>query len=542
MAVTDLQVNLMRRVNVGDLLTRNAARRPNHPAIVDGERRFSYLAFNFWVNRIAHTLICIGYRRGDAMAIMSRNSAEFLAVYFACAKIGVVCVPCNLLWKASEFEYVMSHAGVRGICLQPEFCEQLEAIRGKLSALRDVLLLPAPANTAGGAPAEGDDASRHLSVLSDVMPETEPEVLVDDNDPVSYLYTSGTTSAPKGVMSSHLSIYLAAFGMALDTGMTPNDRVLALLPLFHTSPLNTLCTPAMAAGATIYIHPGFDAEAILTLFEREDISVLLALPVMYRAMLELQEKQRRPIKGLRLALYGMAPMPDHELRRAIELFNCDFGLVFGQTEMSPVTSFFRPEHQFTHGGSAGTPAANVQIGIMDEQGNLLPAGQSGEIVYRSPQVLNGYLHNPEATEAVFRHGWFHSGDVGHFDADGMLWFKDRLKDVIKSGGENVASVEVEQALYDTEPALLEVVAIGLPHDRWGEAVTAIAVLRDGATIDTEAVLGNLRQRLSPYKCPKALIVVEAFPKTGTGKIQKAELRQRFVAHYANDPAEAGLAT
>lgn len=537
MTVTNLQINLMRRVNVGDLLTRNAARRPNHPAVVDGDRRFSYLAFNRWVNRIAHTLICIGYRRGDAMAIMSRNSAEFLAVYFACAKIGVVCVPCNLLWKASEFEYVMSHAGVRGICLQPEFCDQFNAIRGKLGALRDVLLLPAPGKTLAV-----DESVRHLSVLSDVMPETEPEVLVDDNDPVSYLYTSGTTSAPKGVMSSHLSIYLAAFGMALDTGMTHRDRVLALLPLFHTSPLNTLCTPAMAAGATIYVHPGFDAEGILTLFEREDISVLLALPVMYRAMLELQEKQRRPIKGLRLALYGMAPMPDHELRRATELFNCDFGLVFGQTEMSPVTSFCRPEHQFTHGGSAGTPAANVQVGIMDEQGNLLPTGQSGEIVYRSPQVLTGYLHNPEATAAVFRHGWFHSGDVGHFDDDGILWFKDRLKDVIKSGGENVASVEVEQALYDTEPALLEVVAIGLPHERWGEAVTAIAVLRPGETIDTEAVLANLRQRLSPYKCPKALIVVDAFPKTGTGKIQKAELRQRFADYYANASAEAGNAS
>jgi acyl-CoA synthetase (AMP-forming)/AMP-acid ligase II len=537
MSVTSLQVNLMRRVNVGDIVVRNAARRPDYPAVVDGERRFSCAAFNRWVNRIAHAFIAAGYRRGDALGIMSRNSAEFLAIYFACAKIGVVCVPCNLLWKKSEMQYVLSHAAVRGLCLQPEFLDQLAAVRLELESLRDVILLP---QKSFDAP-PGDAAHRSFPAFIEGMPESEPEVFVDDNDPVSYLYTSGTTSAPKGVVSSHLSIYMGALGMALDTGMSFRDRALALLPLFHTSPLNSLCTPAMVAGATVYVHPGFEANAILDLFEREDISILLALPVMYRAMLELQDKQPRRIKGLRLALYGMAPMPDHELRRLMEAFRCDFGLIFGQTEMSPVTSFFRPEHQLSHPGAAGTPAANVQIGIMDEQGNLLPTGESGEIVYRSPQVLNCYLHNEAATEAVFRHGWFHSGDVGHFDADGLLWFKDRLKDVIKSGGENIASVEVEQALYDCEPAILEVVAIGLPHERWGEAVTAIVMARTGATIDPDRVMENVRKRLSAFKCPKAVIVVDRFPKTATGKIQKAELRSRFESFYSTPRQADGRA-
>ncbi len=526
---SNIQLNLMRRVNVGDMLTRNAARRPNHLAIVDGSRRFTALQFNRWVNRIAHGLLALDYRRGEALAILSRNTAEFLGIYLACAKIGVVCVPSNLLWKQTEMAYVLGHARVRGICLQEEFLPQLAAVRAELPMLRDVILLP----EMGGMPAGAVDGMLAFGALCDRMPDSEPEVLVEDNDAISYLYTSGTTSAPKGVVSSHLSICMGAMGMALDTGITWQDKVLALLPLFHTSPLNSLCTPALAAGATIHVHPGFEAEAILDLFEAEGISMLLALPVMYRTLMEAQEKRPRCITGLRLALYGMAPMPDHELRRAVEMFGCDFGLIFGQTEMSPVTSFFRPEHQFSHGGSAGTPAANVQIGIMDEVGNLLPAGQTGEIVYRSPQVLNGYLRNPEATAAVFRHGWFHSGDVGHFDADGLLWFKDRLKDVIKSGGENVASVEVEQALYDCEPDLQEVVAIGLPHDRWGEAVTAIAVVRPGRNVDAEALTLKLRQRLSPYKCPKAVILVDQFPKTATGKVQKAELRARFAAYYSH---------
>jgi acyl-CoA synthetase (AMP-forming)/AMP-acid ligase II len=240
--------------------------------------------------------------------------------------------------------------------------------------------------------------------------------------------------------------------------------------------------------------------------------------------MEGQRARPRRVDSLRLAVYAMAPMPDTDLRAAIETFGCGFSLMFGQTEMSPVATFFRPEHQLSHPGAAGTPGTNVQVAIMDPQGALLPQGEAGEIVYRSPQALSGYLHNEDATAQAFAHGWFHSGDVGHFDADGILWFKDRFKDVIKSGGENIASIEVEKAIYAAEPAIAEVVVVGLPHARWSEAVTAVV----------EAALGaRLRERLSPYKCPKAYVVLEALPKTATGKIQKAVLRERLAAHYGD---------
>ncbi len=211
--------------------------------------------------------------------------------------------------------------------------------------------------------------------------------------------------------------------------------------------------------------------------------------------------------------------------------NCDFSLMFGQTEMSPVSAFFRPEHQLSHTGAAGTPSVNVQIAILDDNGGQLPNGQSGEIVYRSPQVLSGYLFNSGATEEAFRHGWFHSGDVGHFDEDGILWFEDRYKDVIKSGGENVASLEVETALYAAEPRILEAAVVGLPHDRWGEAITAFVMFRPGGGIDESMLIERVRSCLSPFKCPKAIITVDSFPKTATGKIQKMELRRRFADHY-----------
>ena len=519
-----LRDNLIQRVNVGDLLTRSASRAPRHLAVVDGDRRWSYSEFNSWVNRIAHGFVRCGFERGDAIAIMSRNRAEFLALYFACAKTGLVVVPVNLMWKQGELAYVLEHAGARCVVAEPEFLEPLARLRAELPALREIVVLP-----------DADDATGHgylaFTAFEQGMAASEPERLVTDRDPVSYLYTSGTTSAPKGVVSSHLAIYLGALSVALDTGLSGRDRALAMLPLFHTSPLNSLCTPAVAAGATIVVRNGFDAEPVLDLFETERITTLLALPLMYRQLLQVQLARRRDVTALRLALYAMAPMPVHELRRLIEVFGCQFALIFGQTEMSPVTTVFRPEHQLTHAGSVGTPSSNVQIAIMDGQGRLVSNGEVGEIVYRGPQTLSGYLKNPQATEEAFRHGWFHSGDVGYFDADGLLWFKDRFKDVIKSGGENVASVEVEQALYDAEPGILEVVVIGLPHPKWGEAVTAVVVPQPGQRIANDTLLEKVRSRLSPFKCPKAVILVDRLPKTATNKVQKAELRTRFAAYY-----------
>jgi acyl-CoA synthetase (AMP-forming)/AMP-acid ligase II len=523
----ELNDNLIHRINVGDLLTRSAARSPRQLAIVDGERHLTYRQFNDAVNRLGHGLSSLGYGRGDALALMSGNSAEFLIAYFACARLGLVCVPINLFWRHGELAYVLEHARVRGILVEAALLGQLETGVAGLAAVDTLIVVGRPE----AMPDLGVARVVDYAELTGAMPADELLTVAGDRDPLSYLYTSGTTSAPKGVVGSHTAIYVESLGVAIDTGMTAADRVAAMLPFFHTAQLNAFCTPAIAVGATIFVMRGFDAGRLLGLIETEGVSVIFGLPVMYRTLMDRQIDERRDVSSLRLAVYAMAPMASDELKRAIEVFDCGFSLMFGQTEMSPVAAFFRPEHQLSHPGAAGTPSINVQVGIMDEGGTLLPEGQSGEIVYRSPQALVGYLRNEEATEAAFRHGWFHSGDVGHFDPDGILWFEDRFKDVIKSGGENVASLEVETALYGTEPAILDAAAVGLPHDRWGEAITAFVVVRPGETIDEALVLAKLRDRLSPFKCPKAIIVVEEFPKTATGKVQKVELRRRFVDFY-----------
>jgi acyl-CoA synthetase (AMP-forming)/AMP-acid ligase II len=526
----DLARNLIQRINVGDSLTRSAAARPDHLAVVDGDRQWTYAEFNGWVNQIAHGLAGRGYTRGDALGLASGNSAEFLAVYFACAKLGLVCVPVNLGWRPDEVAYVLDHSGARGLVAETQLVDKVREAVVKVSAIADVIVAPGL-----GTEYQAEPADRTWRTLADVAatPGTvaDPECFVDDRDPISYLYTSGTTSFPKGVVASHVAIYLESMGSALDSQWNHTDRFAAMMPMFHTAQLNAFCTPAVMVGATIYVQRGFDPAGLLSLVEAERITQLFGLPMMYRALLDHPSFPDRELASLRRSVYAMAPMPDQLIRRCIDGFGCDFALLFGQTEMSPVTTLFRPEHQLSHIGAVGTPITGVQVAIMGPDGELLPQGEQGEIVYRGPSTMTEYLHNASATDSAFAHGWFHSGDVGWFGADGVLWFADRYKDVIKTGGENVASIEVEKAVYAADSRVAEAVVVGLPHERWSEAITAVVVPKAGETVDPAELLGALRGLLDGYRVPKAVIVVDELPKTSTGKIQKNVVRDQHVAHY-----------
>ena len=525
---TALRSNLIHRVNVGDSLTRTAARHPDRTAVVDGERRFTYREFNRWVNRIANGLATSGYGRGDVLALASGNSAEFLVTYYACAKLGVVCVPINLGWRSNEVAYVLDHSGSRGIVVESQLVDTMGEAIAKVPAVADVVVTPGLGTDWN--PAAVDRAWRTFEDLA-ADSASEPEFVVEDRDPITYLYTSGTTSFPKGVVGNHTAIYLESLTMALEARFAVDDRFVAMLPMFHTAQLNCHCTPAVMVGATIHVLRGFDAATLLALIESAGITQIFGLPMMYRAMLDHPDIARRDLSSLRRACYAMAPMPDEQLTRCLDTLGCDFYLLFGQTEMSPTATMFRPEHQLSHRGAVGTPVVNVQVGVMGPDGRLLPQGEPGEIVYRGPHTLSEYLKNPDATGAAFAHGWFHSGDVGHIDADGILWFSDRYKDVIKTGGENVASIEVEKAIYAADPRIAEAVVVGLPHERWSEAITAFVVPQPGQRVREQQIIDAVKRRIDPYKAPKAVIVVDELPKTSTGKIQKNVVRQRFATYY-----------
>jgi acyl-CoA synthetase (AMP-forming)/AMP-acid ligase II len=525
----ELQVNLIHRVNVGDSLTRTAGRGPGRIAVVDGERRFTYAELNAWVNRVANALDARGYRRGDSLALASGNSVEFLVTYYACAKLGVVCVPINLGWHGKEVAYVLGHSSARGIVVESQLVGALADALHEVPAVADVIIAPgtgAMAELPGRTPLT-------IGELADSASDAEPEHVVGDRDPITYLYTSGTTSFPKGVVGNHTAIYLESMTMALEARFAPDDRFVAVLPMFHTAQLNCHCSAAIMVGAMIHVQRAFDAAALLALIETEHITQIFGLPMMYRAMLDHPDISTRDLSSLRRACYAMAPMPDAQLRQCIEVFDCDFYLLFGQTEMSPTATMFRPEHQLSHSGAVGTPVVNIQVGIMAADGTLLPQGAQGEIVYRGPHTMTEYLDNDDATAEAFAHGWFHSGDIGHVDPDGILWFSDRRKDVIKTGGENVASLEVEKAILAADPNVAEVVVVGLPHERWSEAITAVVVPKPGAVIDEHTLIGSVKGLIDSYKAPKSVIVADELPRTSTGKIQKNVVRERFARHYTD---------
>ena len=523
----ELSHTLIQRVNVADSLRRSAAARPASSALVDGPRHWTYAELDGWVDRLASGLAARGYRRGDVLALASGNSADFLAVYYACARLGVVCVPINLSWRPNEVAYVLAHSRARGLVVESQLAEPLSGALAESPDVADVFVAPGT-----GVEWTPSPADRSWTALGEIALDGTPvEVETSDRDPLSYLYTSGTTASPKGVVGTHLAVYLESMSAALDNGWGPADRFLAMMPMFHTAQLNAFCTPAILAGATIHVHRGFDPARFLDAIERERLTQVFGLPMMYRAALEHPSFGSRDLSSLRRATYAMAPMPEAQIKACLDGYGCEFALLFGQTEMSPITTLFRPEHQLSHVGAVGTPLTGVQVGIMDSDGALLPPGETGEIVYRGPSAMDGYLRDPDATAEAFRHGWFHSGDVGRFGPDGVLWFTDRAKDVIKTGGENVASLEVERAVYDAEPNVSEVVAVGLPHPHWTEAITAVVVPKPGTTIDAEALRTALKDHLDGYKVPKAVIVAEELPRTSTGKIQKNVVRQQHANHY-----------
>jgi long-chain acyl-CoA synthetase len=513
------------RIALADIVRRSARKYPAKTAVVDGPTRSTYAELDADVDRLANALLGRGLRKGDRVATLCANSYQCIVALFGIQRAGLVWLPINHNLRPDDVAFILGHA-------EPRFAIVDDTLYA--GPLRPVLDARFGASELALVPYDPSIAADRIA-FEDLLREgsaTEPEADIDERDVAQIMYTSGTTGRPKGVMHTHLSVYLALLSNVIDSEVRSSDVANVMLPLFHCAQHCSL-GGVFVAGATAVVMRSVDPGRLIETIARERVTLALTLPPIYAAMLDHPARAENDLSSLRLCVYGMMQMPEHVLRRLIAEVCPNFQLGTGQTEMYPCTATFKPELQLVKFGPYwGTSCVVNETAIMDDAGNLLPPGEVGEIVHRGPNVMAGYFRDPEATAAARAHGWHHTGDLGTFDDDGILIFTDRKKDMIKSGGENVASIVVERALL-AHPEIAAAAAIGIPHERWFEAVTGVVLLKPGATASEDDIIAHCKANLSGHEVPKAICFVEQFPLTATGKIQKNLLREKFAGLYAN---------
>ena len=523
-ATTATAIGRARQHSVGDLLHRTAARYPDKLAVVAGDLRVTFAEFDAAANRTAHALTARGLAQGDRLALLSHNSWAYAVLAFATARLGVVLVPVNFMLNAAEIAFILGHSGAAAMVAEDtlvETAEQALAMAGLNGGVRGCVGAPRPGwEDVAGWWREG--------------PSHAPEVAVADDDPLRLMYTSGTESRPKGVLLSSRSLISQYVSCAIDGGMDADDIEVHALPLYHCAQLDCFLSVDVYLGATSVILPGPDPAALLATVARERATKLFCPPTVWISLLRHPDFDSTDLSSLRKGYYGASAMPVEVLRElSARLPDVRFWNFYGQTEMAPLATILRPHEQLPRAGSAGRASINVETRVVDDEDNPVPAGQVGEIVHRSPHAALGYYRDEEKTAEAFRNGWFHSGDLGILTADGYLSVVDRKKDMIKTGGENVASREVEEALYALD-GIAEVAVFGIAHPTWIEAVTAVVVPKAGFTLTTDAVHAHAREKLAGFKRPKYVVLADALPKNPSGKILKRDLRARHADLAASD--------
>ncbi|MEU2004860.1 class I adenylate-forming enzyme family protein [Rhodococcus sp. NPDC019627] len=533
--VAPLTVNLVRRVCLGDLPTRAAQQFPHRPAVVDGDVVLTYSELEARSNAAAAGLLDLGLQRGDVVAMLIPNSWEFLVTFFGCAKIGVVCMPVNLGLTAEGVAFQFDDARPKVVVVEETVAALLETALSATTASSVERVVVARTGTPR-AEFAGIPVMPFAELISATVPAVE--VIVEDRDIAQCLYTSGTTSRPKAVLTSHVAVMMAALSTCVQFRHERGDNHSVfpiVLPLFHVTALNSLTLPVLLTGGTVVLHRSFDPNALLRDLATRQVTHLMLLPIMWGQLVDAAGKGAPGSENVRMAVYAMAPMSQQRLDDVRQVFpNADVVLGSGQTEFTPPSVLQWPSHQWDKNASWGTAVITTDVRIMGPNGELLPRGQEGEIVYRGPQAMQGYGNNEAANTAAFTHGWFHSGDVGYLDDEGVLWFTDRIKDIVKTGGENVSSVEVERALLG-HPDVADCAVVGMPDERWGESVTAVVVPVPGRAIADEAIRCFAKEHLAGYKVPKRFIVVNDLPKTSTGKIQKHRVRAQLESRRNTQP-------
>jgi len=510
-----------------DFLDYWARRTPDAEFAVLGSRRLTYVQAQAESFRLANAFLASGLAAGDRVAVLSKNSIEYVILYYAAARVGVVPVPLNYRLAPAEWAWIVADARARLLLVSVDFRAAVDGVRDALDAVERFVAIDAP-------PSDGWQPYREWVEAQSATP---PACHVSEEQVLYQMYTSGTTGRPKGALLTHRAIgaNLAQFMIAMEA--TFGERWLLVVPMYHASGAVTSFA-AIQGGGSLYLQQDFNPHAVVRALSEEGIGRTSLVPAMIQACLvTVPDVAARRYERLRLIAYGASPIAEATLRRALAVFGCDFVQAYGMTETSAVLTYLLPaDHRraLTEKPdlllSAGRPVVGVDLRIVDENDVAVPTGTIGEIVARGPQLMQGYWNRPDETREALRGGFMHTGDAGVVDEEGFVYIQDRVKDMIVSGGENIYPRMIEEVLF-THPAIADAAAIGVPHETWGETVKAVVVLRTGARATEEEIVDFCRGKLGGFQRPRSVDLVAELPRNPTGKVLRRVLREPYWAGH-----------
>jgi acyl-CoA synthetase (AMP-forming)/AMP-acid ligase II len=498
------------------VLEHHARRTPNKPIAVCGDAAVTYQQMTEWAAALAGGLQARGVGAGDVVGLLAYNSTEFLATIFAANHLGAVAMPVNWRLAAPELRFILEHSQARAFVCDEELIDLGNDALDGLAGLVRVSI--SDASVAGW--------ERFADLGKGATPPPRAPVAGDDLHRL--MYTSGTTGRPKGVMITHANLAWKNYAHITEFGFTSDDVGLACGPLYHVGALDLVTTTMIAVGATTIVHRTFDAALVVDEIERSRVTLVWTAPAMVRAILDVPGVEQRDLSSVRVIIAGGEKMPIPFIDRLRRVFpSAWFADAYGLTETVSGDTFLDRDNTVAKLGSVGRPCQYLELDIWDEHGASLPAGERGEVVLRGPKVFKGYWRDADATKTAFAGGWFHTGDIGVVDDDGYLYIVDRLKDMIVSGGENIASSEIERVLYE-HASVVEVAVVGRPDDRWGEVPVAFVVLQPDATATPDELIEHCRGQLAKFKVPKDVVFIDELPRNPSGKVLKRDLRSAQV--------------
>jgi long-chain acyl-CoA synthetase len=509
---------------VGDILRRDAKLYGKKIGLIDGEKKFSYAELNHRVNRLANGLIRSGLEKGNKVAVMANNCHEFVEAYFAIAKAGLTVIPVSARLSPEEMSYIIDHSDSSFLIYQEAFQKGMDGIRKHIPQVKHFLCIRK------GPQGGRDDYESFLQNFSEDEPKTQD--VLNENDMVMIMYTSGATGKPKGVMTSHRNVMANTMTLSFEHHIVPEDITLLVMPFYHNGGLWPTMVHFYRGGRVILLE-SFDVETILDFVEKEKVTFLNLVPTTLIRLIAHPDLGKYNLDSLRTIMYAGAPIALNKIREAMrKLGEHRFYTGLGSTEASG-SMLSLPNRDHALEGpmaeklpSVGRDSVNVEVRVVDAQGRDVTIGEVGEIIAKGDNIAMGYWKMPEETAETFREGWLHTGDMAKVDRDGYVFIVDRKKDMIISGGENISSKEVEDVIF-RHPAVHEAAVIGVPDEEWGESVKAIVALKPGSKATEQEIIDFCKDFLSSFKKPKSVDFLDELPKNPAGKVHKAGLREIY---------------